>query len=461
MAIISGTITNGNDIILCDAANDQVDALGGDDYVDGGAGNDTLYGGNGRKYFLDYALIETEVSKFYFPFTPGNDTLKGGTGDDVLYGESSYIRLPTFPDDSISSSKTTVFYPWRSEYPSNDRLEGDDGHDTLYGGIGNDTLNGGTGNDVLFGGDGNDVLNGGTGNDVFYGESGNDVFKGGKGIDRIVETVAHLTHFNPFPIEPFPIDPSPEFSLANSSPESDLVISTKPILISSPTVNFTLSNTRLLTKIGYTTGYTKSIPPSEIVNYTNYTDTLSGIEEASLTGGWSDDTLNASAFTLGSVTLDGGTGNDTLSGGSKNDLLLGNDGNDVLTGTGSSNGLNSVDTLTGGGGSDVFVLGNSTTVFYNDNDNINQGLTDYALITDFNSITDWISIRKLAKDTIQLKGSASSYFLQSSPISGISGSAIYLDTNGNGVFGADDELIAIVQGSTKLLSLTASYFTYV
>ena len=42
------------------------------------------------------------------------------------------------------------------------------------------------------------------------------------------------------------------------------------------------------------------------------TDGLSDIESAILTGGNSANTLDASAFTLGPVTLDGGSGNDTL-----------------------------------------------------------------------------------------------------------------------------------------------------
>ena len=53
-----------------------------------------------------------------------------------------------------------------------------------------------------------------------------------------------------------------------------------------------------------------------------------------LTGGDSANTINASSFSLGSVTLSGGAGNDTLIGGSGDDLLSGNDGADVLDGRG-------------------------------------------------------------------------------------------------------------------------------
>lgn len=145
--------------------------------------------------------------------------------------------------------------------------------------------------------------------------------------------------------------------------------------------------------------------------------------------------------------MNGGAGHDTLIGGSKSDILIGGEGNDRLTGT--SNGKGSIDTFTGGSGSDLFVLSNSTTVFYNDTNNSNSGLADYALITDFNSTAD----------KIQLEGSANKYLLGSSPFADVSGKAIYLDTNNNKAFNSTDELIAIVSGSTNL-NLTASYFVY-
>ncbi|MEH1830010.1 MAG: Calx-beta domain-containing protein [Nostoc sp.] len=173
-----------------------------------------------------------------------------------------------------------------------------------------------------------------------------------------------------------------------------------------------------------------------------------------------NNTLNSRA---GNDTLDGNVGNDILNGEEGNDSLQGGPGNDVLNG-GSENdiligvwpgsplapGLGEIDKLTGGIGVDRFVVGDATNVFYNDGNNSNAGLTDYALIKDFNS----------SQDKIQLKGAANRYLLRASPISSVSGTAIYLDTNNNLAFNSTDELIAIVQGSTGL-NLTASYFTYV
>lgn len=80
--------------------------------------------------------------------------------------------------------------------------------------------------------------------------------------------------------------------------------------------NFTLSSAQL----AMTSGVTFSLN--------------SNIEQASLTGGGSANTINCAAFTLAgaSVTLDGQDGNDTLTGSPGNDFLTGGNGNDAING---------------------------------------------------------------------------------------------------------------------------------
>lgn len=173
-------------------------------------------------------------------------------------------------------------------------------------------------------------------------------------------------------------------------------------------------------------------------------DVISNVEN--VTGSIFNDTITGNNV---ANILNGDNGNDVLNGGGGKDSLNGGAGNDTLTGVGTENGVASIDTLAGGTGNDRFVLG-SSTVFYNDGNSSSSGLGDYALITDFNS----------SQDRIQLKGTASQYLLGTSPISGVAGTAIYLDTNLNGLFNSTDELVAIVQGSSGI-SLTASYFVYV
>lgn len=287
----------------------------------GGLGNDTLKGGTGS---------DTVVETGDVNFTLTNTTLTG-LGTDTLLSIEHASLTGGASNNTLTTSAFTKGSVTLSGGAGNDKLTGTKFNDVLTGGLGNDTLTGGAGIDTLLevgdvnfvltstkltglgtdvlsgiesanltggagnnvlnasaftgavtlnGGAGNDTLQGGKGSDVLTGGLGNDSLSGGAGIDRVVET---------------------------------------------GDVNFTLTPTSL-TGLG--------------------TDTLVGMETASLTGGTGTNTLNAATFT-GAVTLNGGAGNDVLIGGKGNDSLLGSDGNDMLTG-----GLGR-DTCTGGNGTDT------------------------------------------------------------------------------------------------------------
>lgn len=185
---------------------------------------------------------------------------------------------------------------------------------------------------------------------------------------------------------------------------------------------------------------------------------LSGtINNDKFAGGAADDNINGGA---GNDKITGGDGNDSLFGDSNNDLINGGRGNDfVFGGTGSDRifgdegddaligvdavvdkGFGEIDLLTGGDGSDRFLLGDPQETFYSDNDINTSGISDYALIADFNY---W-------EDTIQLSGSISSYSLGESPTGLTAGTAIFRNESSS-------ELIAIVQSAIDL-NLSASYF---
>ncbi len=141
----------------------------------------------------------------------------------------------------------------------------------------------------------------------------------------------------------------------------------------------------------------------------------------------------------GNDYLNGWSGNDTLYGDEGSDTLVGGNGNDTLYGS-SSTTYNSYeyDVLNGGSGSDTFVLGDSyhSVNFY-------QG-TGHATIQDYNG----------AYDYIQLKGSASSYYLGKT--SNFGGSSA-LDT---AIYQNNGDLLAVVQDTTNI-QLTSYYFTFV
>lgn len=174
---------------------------------------------------------------------------------------------------------------------------------------------------------------------------------------------------------------------------------------------------------------------------------LGGRGADSLTGGSDRDLLRGAN---GNDAIWGGADDDQLLGGLGNDTLRGGLGNDQLTGTEADGNTDSIDSLTGGQGSDTFILGSATQVFYDDGNATQPGWADYALIEDFDAMTD----------VIQLAGSASRYLLGTAAIASITGTALYLDTDRNGGLTGTDELIAIAR-NTAGLSLTAPYFTYV
>ena len=116
--------------------------------------------------------------------------------------------------------------------------------------------------------------------------------------------------------------------------------------------------------------------------------------------------------------LDGGSGNDLLYGGTGYDTLLGGSEDDTLIGGQAGNHLE-IDELTGGKGIDFFYLGNLHGNFYS-----NNGDSDYGVVTDFDPSNEVVRL------------DMGNYSLGTSPIAGISGTAIYHDS----------ELIGILEG---------------
>ncbi|NEP09389.1 MAG: hypothetical protein F6K14_03955 [Symploca sp. SIO2C1] len=275
--------------------------------------------------------------------------------------------------------------------PGDDVLMGTAADEVIDGLAGNDTLQGDDGNDDLRGGAGNDDVRGDMGNDELRGNSGNDTLRGGAGDDKLLGAGG--------------VD------------------------------------------ILYGGG------GNDTINGGTGNDTAyGGKDDDRLYGLSGDDTLFGNS---GNDTLFGNEGNDKLSGGSDIDILYGEIGNDTLNG-GSGNdtligadldsaqiGLGEVDILTGGTGADLFVLGNASQAFYNDGNDADLGLADYVIINDF---------RLDQTDVIQLSNQEN-YSLGSSPTGLPSGTAIFMDSNGQ------DELIAVVKNVT--LSDFSTGFSFV
>ena len=144
----------------------------------------------------------------------------------------------------------------------------------------------------------------------------------------------------------------------------------------------------------------------------------------------------SNGFVLSVATLrvlSGTTSSDVLGGSAQGERISG------IPDAGNKLGKGTVDVLTGNGGADVFILGDSRGRFYDDGKGGVAGTNDYARITDFG-----------ADDKLQLKGTASDYLQAWQTFKGISGAAIFHDTNGNGVLDSRDELIALVQDQKSI-----------
>ena len=219
----------------------------------------------------------------------GADTLTGSASADSLDGGDDTDKVVQTSDEAAQSlSDSALVAGAVSDTIANiesAELTGGDAANTIDAGAftGTVTISGGGGADVLTGGTGNDSLSGGLGNDTLTGGLGDDSIDGG-GDDLGTDSVV-----------------GGEGDAADTA-HTDRVVQ-------SVDANQVLTDVQL-------TG--------------SGIDVISDIEEASLTGGASANTIDASAFTLGAVTIDGGAGDDTLTGSAAADDISGGDGADTI-----------------------------------------------------------------------------------------------------------------------------------
>ncbi len=225
-------------------------------------------------------------------------------------------------------------------------LSGFSGSSILRGEGGNDSLIGGSGPDILIGGEGNDALKGSGGNDTYAFDVdhvlGSDVVSDSGGIDTLdfretttVDLSVSLASTTAQSVHPANLtltltavndienliggsghDTLTGNGLANEltgGPGNDIINGGGSLdtVVETEDADFILTDASL--------------------NVGTDLDALTLIERARLTGGLSDNVINASAFT-GSVFLSGLEGHDDLLGGSGNDILEGGAGNDDLAG---------------------------------------------------------------------------------------------------------------------------------
>lgn len=347
----------GADTLKGGAGNDDLNGNSEDDSIDGGAGNDSIQGGAGNDVLVGAAGNDTVLGQ------GGNDSLTGGLDNDSLdAGAGTGDVLIDSADANLTLTNTQLLGIGIDILAGFEfaNLTGGAGNNTLtataFSSNGAVTLNGGGGNDTLLGAASRvNVLNGEDGNDSLKGGSLKDTLSGGNGDDSLLGMGDADKLFGNDGDDTL-LGGTGNDSLDGGAGAGDLVLD-------SGNVHFTLKNTQL---IG------------------NGTDAMTGVEAAYLTGGTSNNKLDASAFS-GNVTLIGGSGNDTLIGGAGNDSLQGDVGSDVLKGRDGNDTLNGGndtlvsgtdnDTLNGGNGDDLLVggIGNDALSGFVGNDTINGG----------------------------------------------------------------------------------------
>ena len=340
--------TQGAVVLVGLDGNDTLIGGTGDDTLMGGLGNDSLVGGAGRD-----RLIETGDVNFMLTITQ-----LMGLGTDVV----ATIEEVALTGGAGNNTLTV------RDFAGLVTLRGAAGNDTLIGGAGNDVLEGDLGDDQLTGGAGDNQLDGGAGTDVIV-ESGSiaytlsDILLIGAGVDTLMSIEqARLTLSNAggsinaltFTGRTMLTGGTGNDSLIGGTGDDFLVGGDGADTLAGMTGNDTLTGgladdssdggdgDDLLSETGDVA--------SLILTDTNLTglgiDVHTRIERAQLTGGAAINLIDASAFTLGPVTLIGGAANDSLLGGSGADSLDGGLGNDTLKGNLGG------DTLLGGDGLD-------------------------------------------------------------------------------------------------------------
>jgi Ca2+-binding RTX toxin-like protein len=390
----------GSDCLIGGAGNDTLRGNQGDDILIGGDGNDLLDGGSGDDRLEGDAGADTFTGGF------GDDTLDGATnadtapdtlveagdanvaltdvsmtgfGNDILQGIEQ-VSLTGGPGNNLfDASAWTAGGVTLSGGAGNDTLIGSAGNDTLDGQAGNDSLVGNAGNDILFGGDGNDTVHGGLGNDSITGGLGNDSLSGDAGTDSLIEdpttegaTGNNLFLTNTALIGTLGTDTLSGFEQAVLSATVGTAANSfnafnfsGPVTLNGGAGNDTLtggaSNDVLTGGTGINTlnggpAGNDMVVESGDLNFTlangrlggtgpgPITDLLTNVERANISGGPGNNSINASPFTLGPVTLNGGAGNDTLTGTMFADLFAGGPGNDsIIGGAGNDKLLESLD----------------------------------------------------------------------------------------------------------------------
>jgi Ca2+-binding RTX toxin-like protein len=261
---IDALLAGGNDTLVVTSGS-VIPAISGIVFT-GNSGEDTLVVTENTDFTLTASSLTTGAGGVVSFTSVEQAQLTGGNSGNVfdahLFTGKTTLDGANGDDTMIGGGGDDVLQGKQGK----DFLDGRGGNDQLFSSNSGTTLLGGDGDDSLFGGNSRDILDGGAGNDQLFGGNGQDDLFGGADNDTL--------------------DGGNGNDLIDGGQGTDRVVG-------SANVSWTLTETSL-------TG--------------EGTDVLASVEQAQLTGGGGNNTINASTF-HGATTLQGGGGIDTLIGG--------------------------------------------------------------------------------------------------------------------------------------------------
>ncbi len=316
-----------------------VDSLTGNSLnntITGGAGGDTMAGGTGNDTYIldtDTALGADVITELLAD--AGEDTLDFSGSSSLQITLDMALTTAQIINANLTITLTGGGFENAIGGDKDDDMKGNALANKLYGNAGNDTLFGATGDDFLDGGLGTDTLDGGDGSDSISAAADSNfqltnaqLTRNGSDVDylNLIEraTLTGGVSNNVFTLTGW----TGNATIAGAGGTDTLIYNADVDMILTGA-----AGTDLLS-----------------LNGGAYTFSLTGVEAYLLTGGVSNNTLNANGYNSGgSVTLDGAAGNDTIVGSNGSDILRGGSGNDAITG-----GIG-FDIIDGGTGTDTLV----------------------------------------------------------------------------------------------------------
>ncbi len=328
--VADGVVITAGDasIILDPGSNDSIVGTYGADTLVGGAGNDTLWGnsgadviyGDGGTATSHSVALTIDIAKLDDSETVSSVTLTGlPAGSSLSAGSHNPDGSWTVPVEAIAGLTLTVNGTVTDDFTIGIAVTTTDGDDSIqnsgsltvsFSGAadGNDTIYGGTGEDTIYGGGGNDTIDGGQGTDIIHAGSGDDLVKLGNMVDGTwgatwgakdvggtqTEGTQDFHSVSGYSRTNDTIDGGDGHDTLQGSSGNDAIFL--------DTVNSNPTSGAMLSSI-------------EVINAGDGNDVVD---------------LTSDRFDYGSVTVDGGSGNDLLWTADGDDTIYGGSGNDTI-----------------------------------------------------------------------------------------------------------------------------------